>query len=195
MDAVFIIIFAFFLLSPLWVVLAHFVDEWAFDNPDSVNHLMRIVRQIFKREVLKGDKKRVKNGTAVYVSYNTYMVLHESDPIVYPLNIDDNSEDILEGIRDAHNAVFHPKDARLLLKKVKKMREQRELNEMQKEEERDERELMEARKQAIASAERMLADVKRFAKQKEEELNSEVHKNIKLAAGTIQHETRKSIGI
>lgn len=89
------IVYGFFaiLIIVLLIEFIYLIFLCAF--PHFTDNFVRTLKEVILIEIQKGDKESVKNGTAVYMTCDTYMVLHESDPFEYPL-YSDNPELLFE---------------------------------------------------------------------------------------------------
>lgn len=179
------IVYGFFaiLIIVLLIEFIYLIFLCAF--PHFTDNFVRTLKEVILIEIQKCDKESVKNGTAVYMTCDTYMVLHESEPFEYPL-YSDNPELLFEELKNCHSIVFRVKEANKLRKIFKKKEKDKIELEIREEEYKHQVELNEKMAKALKDVERMKTDIERFSKKKEIELNKtiieqkDLIKNIKI---------------
>lgn len=138
------------------------------------------IEECLEGEVLTGDRRDVKDGTAIYMDFETYCALHEANPDEYPMDCSDPfNNDIFRELKRDYNIVFKPKEARKLRLRIRDMQEHKEFLEEQREKEAE-------RERACENAKRMYETIAKYSEIKKKELNEALDKNLEETAKMIK---------
>lgn len=175
-DGIFELVLLFFLFILGLFLIFLFLELFI---PDPTDNFIEWLIENIMGEMCDGDKKRVKNGTAVYITCDTFMILHDSNPDEYPL-YPDNPDKTFEKAGSLHSVAFTPKEGHKLKKILREMEKEEEKKKAVVEEEKEKNKLNKDRLKTIKDVEKMVKEIKRYSDKQEQELSNliEKHKSI-----------------